>query len=61
MDDDGPSLASLLLDERVGEVGDVRSDAGGGIGLRVVFIFILAALGGSLSVLRNFLKIPACS
>ena len=28
MDDDGSSLASLLLDERVVEVGDVGSNTG---------------------------------
>ena len=55
MDDDGPSLAGLLLDERVGEVGDVGSDTGGGVLLGVVFILLLL-LGGALRVLGIFLQ-----
>ena len=58
VDDDGSSLARLLLDQRVGEVGDVGSDAGGGgVVLGVVLVFlVLSALGGSLGLLGNFLE-----
>ena len=61
VDDDGSSLASLLLDQRVGEVGDVWSDTGGGVVIGIVFILILCALGGSLSLLGNFLQSQLCS
>ena len=53
MDDDGPPLTGLLLDQRVGEVGDVGSHAGGGVLLGVVLILHL--LGGALRVLGIYL------
>ena len=50
MDNDGSSLASLLLDERVGEVGDVGSNTGGGV------LFILSVLAAGLRLLSNLLQ-----
>ena len=48
VDDDCSSLASILLDERVREAGDVRSDAGGGV------VLVLPAL--TAGALRYILK-----
>ena len=50
MNDDGSSLASLLLDERVREVGDVGSNTGGGV------LFILSVLAAGLRLLSNLLQ-----